>query len=52
MKCEVCSSKIQTTFLGKIMGTHVKDAKGKKLIVCFECQKKFDSKEKMLEAIK
>ncbi|MEK6942744.1 MAG: hypothetical protein AABX00_01630 [Nanoarchaeota archaeon] len=52
MKCEICSQKINTTFLGKILGTHVKDLKGKKHLVCFECQKKFDTKEKILEAVK
>ena len=52
MKCEICSTKITSTFLSKIIGTYVKDGKGKKHIVCFECQKKFESKEKMLAAIK
>jgi len=52
MKCEICKNKIQETFLKKFLGTHVKDAKGKKHLVCFECQKKYDNvKEKMLEAL-
>ena len=52
MKCSVCSKSIDTTFLNKIIGTHVKDKNGKLHAVCFECQKKFKSKEEMLKAIK
>lgn len=49
MKCELCKSTIEELFLGKIKGTYVKDAKGKKHIVCFDCQRKFEnSKEQML----
>ena len=48
MKCALCSSSIQTTFLNKILGTHVKDAKGKLHTVCFECQKKFPTKQDIL----
>ncbi|MBD3318519.1 hypothetical protein GF342_01275 [Candidatus Woesearchaeota archaeon] len=51
MKCEICKSTIGETFLKKILGTYLKDAKGKKHIVCFECQKKFNNNKKaMLEA--
>jgi hypothetical protein len=52
MKCAICDKKIGTTFLNKIIGTHVKDAKGKLHTICFECQKKFSSKEELLKAIK
>ena len=52
MKCEICTSSIATTFLEKIKGTHIKDEKGKKHIVCFDCQKKFQSKKELLENIK
>lgn len=52
MKCTVCGKSIDTTFLGKIMGTYVKDKNGKLHPVCFECQKKFDSKEEILKALK
>jgi len=52
MKCSICGKTIDTTFLGKIIGTHIKDSKGKLHSVCFECQKKFASKEEMLKAIK
>jgi hypothetical protein len=37
------------TFLKKIVGTIVKDKKGKKHYVCFECQKKLGSKDNILE---
>ncbi|MCK5283202.1 MAG: hypothetical protein KAK00_07370 [Nanoarchaeota archaeon] len=52
MKCEICSSKIQETFLKKVIGTHVKDAKGKKHTICFECQKKFTTKQDILNNLK
>ena len=53
MKCEICKNKIETTFMSKILGTYVKDDKGKKHIVCFECQKKFSNdKAKILENLK
>jgi len=52
MKCEACKSKIETTFLSKILGTYVKDEKGKKHTICFECQKKFKGKEEILNAVK
>ena len=53
MKCEICSKNIETTFMGKILGTYVKDANGKKHSVCFECQKKSSNdKAKILENIK
>lgn len=38
--------------MNKVLGTYVKDEKGKKHIVCFECQKKFKSKESLLAQIK
>jgi len=48
MKCALCKKGIEQTFLGKIIGTVVKDAKGKPHTVCFECQKKFQTKESVL----
>ena len=39
MKCEICNKTIGELFLGKIMGTYIKDAKGKKHAVCNKCQK-------------
>jgi hypothetical protein len=52
MKCEICSSKIQETFLKKALGTTIKDEKGKKHIVCSECQTKLKTKEELLKNIK
>jgi hypothetical protein len=51
MKCEICKKRVKETFLKKIVGTYVKDEKGKKHLVCFECQKKFPSKEELLKQI-
>ena len=51
-KCAICKNKIEETFLNKIIGTHVKDKKGKKYVVCFECQSKFPTKEEKLKQIK
>jgi len=50
-KCEICRKKISETFMNKVLGTHVKDAKGKRHIVCSECQKKLITKERILEKI-
>jgi len=49
MKCEICKKKIAEHFLKKILGTYVKDEKGKKHAICFECQKKFTTKEDILK---
>jgi len=51
MKCEICKSKVQETFLKKPIGTIVKDAKGKKHTVCSECQRKFQKKDDLLEKL-
>ena len=52
MNCEICGKRIGTTFLNKILGTHVKDDKGAKHVICFECQKKIPTKEEILKNIK
>jgi transposase-like protein len=44
-KCNICKNKIETTFLGKLVGTQV----GKKY-VCNNCQKKY--KDKIKEMLK
>lgn len=50
MKCEICNSKIEETFLKKIVGTEVKDENGKIHYICNKCQAKFDNdKEEMLK---
>jgi len=51
-KCEICTKKIESTFLEKIIGTYVKDMKGKKHAVCHSCQKKLKSKSSILENLK
>jgi uncharacterized protein with PIN domain len=51
MKCEICKTKIEKTFLEKIIGTYIKDEKGKKHIVCPECQKKYKTKQEILERL-
>jgi hypothetical protein len=51
-KCSICGKKVELTFLKKIIGTYIKDKKGKKKTVCFECQKKFNSKDQILKNIK
>lgn len=49
MKCEICKRDIEEKFLKKIVGTYVKDEAGKKHVICFECQQKFPTKDKVLE---
>ena len=51
MKCEICKKNIQELFLEKIKGTVVKDNKGKKHTVCFECQKTLETKDAILEKL-
>lgn len=51
-RCDICGKGVEKTFLGKIIGTYIKDEKDKKHLVCFECQKKFSKKEELLKAIK
>ena len=52
MKCEICRSSIEETFLKKFNGSYVKDRKGKKHLVCSSCQKKFQKKDDMLAQLK
>lgn len=52
MKCSICSNKIEEIFLNKILGTYIKDEKGKRYAICFECQKKIPKKEDLLREIK
>jgi len=51
MKCEICKAKIEENFLGKIIGAYIKDAKGKKHLICPACQKKHKTKKQILEKI-
>jgi len=48
MKCDICGKGIEETFLEKIIGTVVKDKKGKKHFVCSKCQTQFRTKEEVL----
>lgn len=52
MKCEICKKQIEENFLNKLIGSYVKDDKGKKHSVCSECQKKYNSKKEILAALK
>ena len=53
VKCTICKNKLQELFLEKVKGTIVKKQdSNKQYAVCFECQKKFKSKEAILEQIK
>jgi len=51
MKCEICKKKIEEIFLKKILGTYIKDKKGKKHTVCKDCQKEYKTKEDILKKI-
>ena len=51
MKCESCKAELQTTFLKKIVGTIVKDEKGKPHYFCSNCQKQLGSREKLLAKV-
>lgn len=39
MDCTICNKKIEKTFLNKIIGSYVKNEKGKKKAVCPNCQR-------------
>jgi len=52
MKCDACGKTLAETFLKKIVGSYVKDAKGKQHPVCRECQKKFLTKEELIKQLK
>jgi hypothetical protein len=45
MKCDVCGKKIEITFLNKMIGTSMRDAKKKKRNVCSDCQKRYSPEE-------
>tara|TARA_Y100000310_G_C20205082_1_gene588715 strand:+ start:146 stop:310 length:165 start_codon:yes stop_codon:yes gene_type:complete len=52
-KCSICGNKLQELFLEKLKGTIIrKPGKNKQYSVCFECQKKFKTKEELLAKIK
>jgi len=45
-KCDICRKKVEEHFLKKVFGTYIKDAKGKRKLVCSECQRRLGSKVK------
>tara|TARA_Y100000310_G_scaffold344438_1_gene457204 strand:- start:40 stop:195 length:156 start_codon:yes stop_codon:yes gene_type:complete len=49
MKCKICKKNIEETFLKKIIGTVIKDEKGKKHHICNNCQKSLPTKEEILK---
>jgi len=51
MKCAICKTEIEKTFLDKRIGTVVKNKKGKKHDICPACQKKYADKEQILEKL-
>jgi len=51
MKCAICSKNIETIFLNKIVGTMMRK-NSKKHYVCADCQKKYKTKEELLNTIK
>ncbi|MDO8661431.1 MAG: hypothetical protein Q7K43_06075 [Candidatus Woesearchaeota archaeon] len=51
MKCDICKATLAMTFLEKIKGAYIKDAKGKLHSVCFDCQKKCGNKEELLKKL-
>ncbi len=42
MKCAICKEKVEETFLDKPVGTWIRDAKGKRHLVCARCQRQHD----------
>lgn len=49
-KCALCKEKVETTFLQKPLGTWLKNAEGKRFLVCQNCQKQHtiaEMKEKL-----
>ena len=50
-KCEICKKKTGETFLNKVLGTVVKDEKGKKHLVCSECQSLLKDKTTILSKL-
>ena len=52
MDCEICKKKVGEIFLGKPKGAYVKDGKGKKRLICFDCQKKLKTKAEILTSLK
>ena len=49
-KCSICGNAIQELFLEKLKGTILRKAGSKKQYhICFECQRKWLTKEELLQ---
>ncbi len=49
-KCSICGNAIQELFLEKLKGTILKKEGSKKQYpICFECQKKWPTKEELFQ---
>lgn len=52
-KCAITGKKLNLTFLGKPLGTVIKDEKGKQYWISPEAQREYgNEKDKLLDAIK
>ncbi|MBI4140077.1 hypothetical protein HY483_03900 [Candidatus Woesearchaeota archaeon] len=51
-KCDICGQEVQKTFLDKILGTIIKDEKGKKHEICNSCQSKLKTSKEILKNVK
>ena len=49
MKCSLCNTKVETTFLEKVKGTYIKK-NGKLKLMCPACQKQY-TKEEILKKL-
>ena len=49
-KCDICGQKVELTFLGKVVGTYMKNSSSKKKLVCNSCQKEH-SKEDLVKLL-
>ncbi len=51
-KCSICKEDIQELFLDKLKGTIVrKPGESKQYPVCFVCQKKYRTKEELIQQL-
>lgn len=52
MKCAICKKEVEIVYLDKVAGTYVKNADGKRFLVCNSCQTTHNNdKSKMLKAL-
>lgn len=48
MKCAICKQEVGIVYLEKVAGTYMKDAKGKKHLVCSSCQAELGNDKKKI----